>query len=70
MHPEDEFTNGTANLEFSSKPVSSRCLTLMQEAQAKFLYKRTSVGKHYGYLMEASNAKWEQEKKDEINISN
>ena len=57
---DEESTKGTANLVFSSKPVSGRCLRLMQEAQAKYHFKRTSVGKYCGHLMEDSNAKWEQ----------
>ena len=35
-----------AHLEFSSKPVSGRCLNLMQETQENFHFKRDLVAKN------------------------
>ena len=36
----------TAQLEFSSKPVSGRCLNLMQETQENYHFKRDLVAKN------------------------
>ena len=49
----------TAHLEYSSKPVSGRCLNLMQETQENFHFKRDSVAENCAELeIETLNAKY------------